>query len=456
MVEGPFKFVDAGGGRTAGLYLLRFDTDGSLLSPRTQQMALDELTGAGDITDVFVFSHGWNNDFGVAAGNYERFIDGFVDQGQSMGLAADTCKPLLIGVVWPSTSLLMPWEDGPQIAGAGDAPTTGQMQSLVTESMPKAARARIGELLEGAGGLTEDQAREAAQILIDLQAGQDPDDGSARPGVDDVIAAWAALDGQAAPEPADPDAFGIIPPTGAPGPGQAGAGHTGTPGEPQVAGLLGNLDPRNLLRMASLWKMKDRAGQVGAHGVSPLLIQILSQSNARVHLLGHSFGARVMLSGLCFKPLPRPVRSVLLLQPAVNRWCFAPDVVGKGVPGGYHDAPNRVQLPLLATMSSHDLPLHEVFQLAVRGSSLGEVQIAAVGDTFRYGALGGYGPEGLGPAGTVQPMKRPGDPYDLFGAARTIAIDGSGQIDGKPAIGGHSDVSKPVTWWALRCLVATP
>ena len=33
---------------------------------------------------------------------------------------------------------------------------------------------------------------------------------------------------------------------------------------------------------------------------------------------------------------------------------------------------DKVERPILSTFSRHDLPLHEVFHLAVRGSSLGE------------------------------------------------------------------------------------
>jgi hypothetical protein len=33
-----------------------------------------------------------------------------------------------------------------------------------------------------------------------------------------------------------------------------------------------------------------------------------------------------------------------------------------------------------------------------------------------------------------------------------VAVDGSGDLGGRPAINGHSDISTPVTWWALRCL----
>jgi hypothetical protein len=144
---------------------------------------------------------------------------------------------------------------------------------------------------------------------------------------------------------------------------------------------------------------------------------------------------------------------MLLLEPAVNRWCFAADVVGTGQVGGFRPVLERVELPVLSTMSSHDVPLRLAFHLAIRGRSLGEPNIAAIGDTDRYGALGGYGPGGLGAAAVTEAARAPGIPYDLDIAQRVIVVDGSGDIDGKPAIGGHSDINNPNTWWALRCLV---
>jgi hypothetical protein len=200
--------------------------------------------------------------------------------------------------------------------------------------------------------------------------------------------------------------------------------------------------------------MKHRAGTVGTRGVAPVLHRILAESDAPVHLIGHSFGARLLMSAISIEPLPRPARSLLLLQPAVNRWCFAADVVGTGRTGGYRPVLDRVELPVLSTMSSHDLPLRQAFHLAVRGSSLGEPDIAAIGDTERYGALGGYGPAGLSAAeGGSDSARAPGTPYAPPGSARIIAVDASREIDGRPAIGGHGDVNNPVTWWALRCQV---
>ena len=100
-----------------------------------------------------------------------------------------------------------------------------------------------------------------------------------------------------------------------------------------------------------------------------------------------------------------------------------------------------------------NFPLHEAFHLAVRASSLGEPDVAALGDTGRYGALGGYGPAGLADACVVLPAVAPhGGDYKAAEQVRVVAVDGGVSIGATAAIGGHSDVSNPVTWWALRVL----
>lgn len=437
-VTAPFEQVQVGGGRTLDLYILRFSADGTLLSPLAQQHLLDNLS---KYNEVFLFSHGWNNTFDDALARYHDFIGGFIEQGGGIGTDV---HPVLIGVIWPSISFLFPWEDGPQIAASD--PNTEEMRRLVMSGLRPNAEARLGELIDGRAQLNQDEARLAAQIVRDgWQLDVDPEVGTKVPDVEEILEAWAALDSGQTARPTAPDDFGDV--------GDAG-GVVAGPG-PEAAGGLKFLDPRNLLRMGTVWAMKDRAGAVGARGVAVLLRLVLARSTADVHLIGHSFGARLLMSAISVTDVPRRVRSLLLLQPAVNRWCFAESVVGTGREGGYRPVLQRVELPVLSTFSSHDFPLHETFHLAVRGSSLGEPTIAAFGDTDRYGALGGYGPAGLGDESVTKSAVVPlTGGYSATAGVRVIAVDGSGTINGVPAIGGHSDVSNPVTWWALRSLTS--
>ncbi len=218
MVVGPFLRLEIGGGHTADLFLLRYGTDGGLLSPQTEELLKRSLVGK---TDIFVFSHGWNNAFDAAA-SYRTFIQGYLAQGARPG-----AKPVLVGVIWPSISYLLPWEDGPQIAADPQIGTfhDEEMRRFVAESLDPAAQARLSELLDGSAGLAPEDARRAAEIVRDaLWPETDPDDGSKPPRSDELPAAWALLDGGAKARPGSgPVGFAraTAAPAEASGPGEA-------------------------------------------------------------------------------------------------------------------------------------------------------------------------------------------------------------------------------------------
>jgi hypothetical protein len=192
--------------------------------------------------------------------------------------------------------------------------------------------------------------------------------------------------------------------------------------------------------------MKDRAGVVGAHGVGTLLVELLKRNQmVRVHLIGHSYGCKVVLSAVCFPELPRPVTSILLLQPAISYLCFAKDATGTGKPGGYRTAFERVQQPILTTFTSQDRELRTLFHLAVRRPfDIGEQNIAGDIPPSRYAALGGYGPGGCEDDCVTIDIKNVGNPYQLkLDVCKIYALNGSN------AIHGHGDISNDFTWWAL-------
>lgn len=246
------------------------------------------------------------------------------------------------------------------------------------------------------------------------------------PSAEDLLAAAASLE---APEP-DYDDIGT-----------AGGTAAGPQAAFDLGGIFSALDPRNLIKPFTVWQMKDRAGRVGAHGVAPLLKTLLARSDARVHLLGHSYGCKVVMTALSIPTaLPRQVESALLLQPAVSQYAFCPNVPGRNVPGGFFKALSRVRRPIVATFSANDGPLTKLFHLSVRRrDDLGELQFAAGGSPSRYGALGGFGPQES--AETVVDIRDPGADYDLSGGGRIIGVNGT------RTIGGHGDITNPSTWW---------
>ena len=436
---GPYRTIRTPSGDTCPWYIIPFDKKGRCKGPLTRDHLLNTLK-SGNFTHVYVFSHGWNNDWKTAVERYEHFLTGFMNMGREHELeVADPYRPLLLGIIWPSTSLVLPWEKPPQFAGASEP--ADRMDALVdderrcvddlTDDIADDQLEHFYGLVQKRPALNADEAMELARLLAPLlgtSGDEISDDGEVTP--EELLECWSAT----APRPSDEqeddlEEFGTV--------ATAGTG-------PQAAGFLSALDPRHALRMATVWRMKDRAGTVGAHGVGSLLRDALADTDAGFHLIGHSYGCKVVLSAVCHKPLPRPVTSMLLLQPAVSYLCFAEDVDGNGRPGGYRVAFERVSQPILSTFSKHDFALTKVFPLAVRRKSdLGEQRIAAVPPS-RYAALGGYGPGGCGAKAEIVPMGDIGQRYEFNNPS--VEVVG---VNGDAAIDGHGDISNKGTWWAL-------
>jgi hypothetical protein len=456
MPIGPYKSVTLMDGRTAPWYIVPFDKAGTCTAPLTRKHLVDSVAADG-FSDIFLFSHGWNNDWETASERYEEFIGGFIRMRAEQELPfPQDYRPLLIGLFWPSTALVLPWEQAPDFAAR--APGAAADDSAVAEywreiedlgaDLPSerheefyalaqqdhlegdAAR-RFAEILgEAFGGYAEAErdAGEAGELAVEPEA---------------LLRLWRQIPtGRRARKPGE---FGRV--------GNAGAG-------PDTAGGLDFLDPRGVIRLATVLKMKDRAGTVGARGVGLLLREVVSKApEARVHLVGHSYGCIVVLSALCHDTGdadPPTVQSVLLLQPAVSQWCFAKDVAGEGYSGGYCTALERVRQPIFATFSRNDFPLRRAFHLtARRPRDLGQPQIAAGGlpsPPSRYAALGGYGPAGLGAEEyRVVEMWKPPRVYTPDGqVGRKLWA-----LNGDAVIAGHGDISSEATWWALHNLVGS-
>lgn len=438
-------------------WLLRFDKHGACTSPATRTQLLEKLR-EGVHSDVIVFSHGWNNDFDDAAAMYARFLREVETLAAAHPLprTGTGFAPVFVGVIWPS--IWLSFDGGPQIAGAapGEAVEDSAAAQALADRLAALGSAEAVERLYALLALPrldEAQARELAAIAAPaFGTVADDETATARTtSAEDLFVMLRAMQradvGAAAP-PRSIDDWGVATPP------------AGDAVEPQTAGLLSFLDPRHVLRLFSVYQMKDRAGVVGAQGVARLLREVMAAAAAaRVHGVGHSYGCKVMLSAVCAPPpLPRPLNSLLLLQPAVSHLCFADLIPRSGKPGGYRNALERVQAPILSTYSDDDFPLHETFHLALRrDSDLGEQDIGIAGDTdttagkppSNYAALGGYGPRRAGQR-LIDPMPAAGAPYPAFGAGETlIGLDGS-----RGPIGSHGDITNSATAWALHRLMA--
>jgi hypothetical protein len=397
-----------------------------------------------EFTDIFLFSHGWNNTWPNAISKYEDFLVGYSEMGRRYSLDTDRVyKPMLIGIFWPSAALVDSDEKAPQIAGTTMALAREREElAELAELVPPSNMPRIHDLLQ-AEHLSQDESLELAslvRIVYDESTDEIPDQEALTE--DDIVAIWAGWAASRSSPENEREAIASL----------NRIGTVGRTEELQAAGFLQKLRPRDVLRAMTVWQMKDRAGVVGANGVCEMVTQLLGQSEAHLHLIGHSYGCKVVLSSIAAAPtLSRKAQSMLLLQPAVSHLCFAAVVPERGIAGGYVRVPDRVQLPVMTTYSRHDFPLRKTFHLALRRKQdLAEQQIAAP-DTppSVHAALGGFGPRGVGD-GRVRfvQAKSPTRAYDLSPDYKVIAIDGS------EFISGHSDISNAATWWALHQLVA--
>jgi hypothetical protein len=369
-----------------------------------------------------------------------------------------------VGIIWPSTLLVLPWESTPKIAaiaspGVADEQAAADREALegVAEAVRPSDLDRLYEFAERGPTLNPAEARELASILLPIYQ-QVAESESASPEIEgadapapptqitaeQLLRLWQQLSPAGADNNREP---GFAPDNAnAPAPGAPAAAG------PVTASFLSWLDPRGPIRVASVLQMKDRAGTVGAKGVGPNLTQkLLAMKKARIHLIGHSYGAKVMLSSLCCQPVSAPAASLLLLEPAISYLCFGQKIDGKSLNGGYRDALNRVERPILSTFSASDVPLTKLFHLAViRQSDWGEQKIAGLPPS-RFAALGGFGPGGLkdGEGKTIE-MPAPGAKYPSGEAGiRIYGVNGS-----KGQIKSHGDVATRFTAWAHLNLVS--
>lgn len=428
--------VRRGGGRSpVPVYILQFDSRGALTSPQSLAALVDD---AQDASDLVVTSHGWNNDWRAATSRYDTFFD-HLDAVMDVDPPAPNrpYRPVYVGLFWPSAELVMPWERGPDIAGDGHSlldELADELALLSDDLGPELSAELRAALTDPESG---DGAERVAEVLAQLPVTDQDETGAPAATMNgaDLRAVWEDTLARVVPVPVRPG--GIIP-------------DDAPAGGPQVAGFNPLELIRSGIRLATVRQMKDRAGRVGGTGVAAALRTLAERTPARIHLVGHSYGAKVVLSAVCHGPGPgRAVDSVLLLQPALSAFAFAEDVDGR--PGGYRKAFERVRGPVITTRSAHDLPLTRVFHLALRRrADLGEAQIAA-GQLSKFVALGGYGPQGLGAeALLLDRMPDVGEHYPIGEYAADDRYEVIG-VDGTWCIPGHGSVESDQTAWALLC-----
>ncbi|GGT26087.1 hypothetical protein GCM10010286_59270 [Streptomyces toxytricini] len=395
-----------------------------------------------DATDLLVFAHGWNSDRPTSTRLFDRFYAPFP------GLVGPQVRLGYAGVIWPSIrfpdepipdfeSLIAPEAtDAPvPVPAAGTAldaatrralaefwpghgPQLDRMAELLSaRPQPAEALAEFGRLVRQVAGVGGAGAGGAVRAAVEAGSSDAPERGVPAIFAEDVQEVCRTLaDGLAA---------------AAAGPAVPALSAAGDPGALWDGA-------KELLRQAAYYEMKKRAGTVGERGLGPALAELAARRpGLRVHLIGHSFGGRVVAFSLRAVPSgARHVKSLTLLQGAFSHYAFAdrlPHDTGRG--GALRGLQHRVDGPVVACHSKHDAALRVFYPLASRmaGDSAG-----LLGFDARWGAIGHDGVQAVPGAVrlTLAAALRSGVPV-----SGCVSVDAASVVRrGGPPAGAHSDI----------------
>ncbi len=431
------------------VWSLTFDDKGRLTAPDEAQV-LAEVAGEG-VADLFVFSHGWGTSQGGAQSLYDAMFP--LIRNAATGLPG-LGSVGFVGIFWPSlwfppTQATPATAAGSTQADAGaaldlDAGTSALSGAEIADSLrpgfadPDQADTitRIGRLIdEGEASIGSGEPDEVKQQrLLDLQEALSSLLPPAPDGEFEDSGETALL---LAPDPVAAyrgaaEAFGSAPP----------GSSTQAVGDWFARAINGVKDAT---RVFSYTVMKARAGDIGRGGLGPVLQALHERSSTiRVHLIGHSFGARLVsfaLAGISSADAS-PVASLLLLQGAFSHWSFAHAQDNPfGSPGALNGVADRVHGPLVATFTPFDWAVGVWYP---RASFMArQDQSAAVAG--RWGAMGSDGFQAVAPfAGLTMPAAG-GTDYS-FDPGAFHGVDASDVINdvvGQSFAGAHSDIRKP-------------
>jgi hypothetical protein len=434
-------------GTNIDLHELRFDKDGQVRS---------DVTLPGATKQVFVFSHGWNNDANDARNLYGAFFRNFEKIGQARFNLTAVEPFAVVGVFWPSKK----FSEGLAVFGGGDpggAASIGgraegetkviskleEMKSLFTSD-------RERKLLNDAIGLVgelNDKATARAEFVQKIRSLLDPsaadrEDASTtffESEPDELMESLKLKIKTSTNDRTEEDAATAALPSGPP----KLALDDVVAAENVLSGFFNSA--LNLLNYTTYFEMKTRAGTIGKSGIAPFLDR-LSPSIEAIHLIGHSFGGRVVTAAAANSTTPR-IRSMTLLQAAFSHNGFSKKK------NGFFRAvveQKRVNGPILVTHSILDRAVGVAYPLASR---INQDDRLALGDkNDRFGAIGRNGAQEMEvmEVDNAETMLRPATDPQSYQFKQPIIYN----LNGDTLITGHGDVTNEAIVSAVLSAVA--
>jgi hypothetical protein len=202
----------------------------------------------------------------------------------------------------------------------------------------------------------------------------------------------------------------------------------------------------SLANALSFWMMKQRAGEIGERLGREVLAPLMASAGAvRLHLVGHSFGAKLLTSALLGG---LPADSLTLLLGAFSAFAFAGEVPNMGRPGYYRRVlvDRQVRGPIAVLFSAHDRALTSLYPAVTSASQTDRSRSQHPGrfghsrDVVAQSALGALGARGIG-----------APEIDLIEAQRTsipqravVNVNASSVVRASEwLIGAHRDIHHP-------------
>ena len=429
-------------------FAVQFDKDANLFSTGTVDGLKKHLAQAGT-TDLVVISHGWNNNMEEADALYEELLSNAADLVAEGKLPALRQRKFAVfGVLWPSKKFtdkeLIPSGAAGIASPVEVAELRGKLTLLADAFDAPDAAQKIDRLKALLPKLEDSDAacREFANVTRSLVVPRSVDDEDASRGFMkmDALDLFQTLSQPvsfvAAAPAADGGAAGLDIDSG----GSAGLGDF-------ISGALSGA--RNVLNYTTYFQMKERAGLVGAKGVNPILRQLRTAfPKLRLHLVGHSFGGRVVTAAAAGPEdgTELSASSMCLLQAAFSHYGLAKNWDGKGGNGFFRRVIDKhaISGPVIATCTTNDRAVGLAYPIA----SLVSGQTAAgLGDKdSKYGGIGRNGAQKT-PEALDGVMQEAGKAYSLqAGRVHNLNAD--------RFIADHSDVRNRNVAYAVISAIA--
>jgi hypothetical protein len=367
---------------------LEFDAGGSLVDPGAPA-AIETMLNAPGIADLVVVSHGWKNDRADATKLYGELWGNAVAALKNR----DPRSIAVVGILWPAKQFSTDFDDAAAAAGAAGQSLSagdGAAPQDLSEAEFEAKIREVEDLFGPRAGPVVAAARAAARNI----------------GFNTADALFQSSREAVDASPGDPELqrnAQFFTPAGSPevalmtlieAPKISAAPELGA-----VTGLgdaIGNLfnGPRaavgRVLNQLTYYEMKARAGVVGAALGGRVLPRLNIPAGKRLHLIGHSFGGRLVTAAANALPRNPPFElfSLTLLQAA-----FSHNGLSSSASGAFANVIGRPSGPIAVTHTHNDRACTFWYALASRLSNDRTEGFGDADDVF--GAMGANGAQKL-------------------------------------------------------------